>query len=618
MNIIVDGLVILITACYSLVHNYWIAIFLFTVLTKLILLPLSIMVQKNSIKTVRITPQINFMKAKYWGNKDIISEEQYKIFKKEKYSPFMDLIPLFIQLALLMGVVDAVKVGTTLHAVPVESGGVTLFVPLVAAISAFLMCVAQNRSNVLQSEQSKINKYGTMAFSIGLSLYLGFLVAIGVGFYWICSNLLSIVQLFLLNYFINPKNYIDYEALELSRKELEEAKGYALAAKRKKRDREEIQRERMDYKRFLAAGEVKLVFYSEGKGFYKYYQNIIEEIIRRTNIVVHYITSDPTDDVFSIRHEQFKTYYVGANKMIVLMMKMEADMVVMTTPDLENYQLKRSYVKKDTIYVYVPHDVNSANLSFHKNALDHFDVVFTSGYKNKRELLEREKKYQLTPKILVEWGSSLIDNMMVQYDSVQRHYAADGRKKILIAPSWQKDNIMDLCLEDMLEQLVKLGHQVIVRPHPQYVRHYEAKIDALEEKYHGGGVIFQKDFSSNETVYMADVLITDWSSIAFEYSFATLKPVLFINTPMKVLNPDYQELTEVPIDIELRNVVGKTIDICDLKGINDCVDELLYAPCFAKEEMEKLRNQYIYNVGSSGKVGAKFIINKLIEKENGR
>ena len=35
-------------------------------------------------------------------------------------------------------------------------------------------------------------------------------------------------------------------------------------------------------------------------------------------------------------------------------------------------------------------------------------------------------------------------------------------------------------------------------------------------------------FSSNETVYSADVLISDWSGIAFEYAFATQKPVLFI------------------------------------------------------------------------------------------
>lgn len=616
MDTIVNGLVWLINACYLLCHNYWIAIFLFTLLTKIILIPLSVMVQKNSIKTVRMSPQMNHIKAKYWGNKEIISEEQYNLFKQEKYSPFMDLIPLFIQLALLMGVVEAVERGTTLTAIPIETGGRSLVIPVIAGVSAFFMCFAQNRSNVLQSEQSKLNKYGTMIFSIGLSLYLGLLVSVGVGIYWTYSNLLSVLQLFVLNLCINPKNYIDYDELEKSKEELKEAKKYTSTNEKKKRDKVDVQREKRDYKRFLAVSRMKIVFYSENKGFYKYYQNIIEEITRRTNVVVHYITSDAKDPVLERENDQFKTYYIGENKMIVLMMKMEADIVVMTTPDLENYQLKRSYVRKDAIYIYVPHDVNSSNLSFHKNALDHFDVIFTSGYKNKAEILEREQKFNLPKKTLVEWGSSVIDNMIISYDKMKKEDAEGAEKKtVLIAPSWQRDNIMDSCIDEMLDQLKDTPYQIIVRPHPQYVRHYEARIDALAEKYKQDGVIFQKDFSSNKTVYTADLLVTDWSSISFEYAFSTLKPVLFINTPMKVMNPDYQELTEVPIDIELRDQIGISLDPNALEQLKKQVNTLLNDQRFAVESMRKLRNKYIYNIGDSGKVGAKFIIDMLIAKE---
>lgn len=123
IELIVNSLVWLIDFCYKLCHNYWLAIFIFTFLTKVVLLPLAVWVQKNSIKTVRMQPQMNHIKATYWGNQDMISEEQYKLFKQEKYSPFADLIPLFVQLALLMGVVEAVKRGTPLTAVPVRAGG---------------------------------------------------------------------------------------------------------------------------------------------------------------------------------------------------------------------------------------------------------------------------------------------------------------------------------------------------------------------------------------------------------------------------------------------------------------------------------------------------------------
>lgn len=618
-NAVVDGLVWLINLCYGFCYNYWIAILVFTFLTKVILLPLSVWVQKNSIKTVRMQPELNHIKAAYFGNQEIISEEQYKLFKREKYSPFADLIPLFAQLALLMGVVEAVKKGTSLTDIPVKTGGITLLIPLLAALSAFFMCYVQNKINVLQSEQGKLNKYGTMIFSVALSLYLGFFVSIGVGFYWSCSNILSVVQLVLLNIWINPKHYVDYEALEQSKEELQKAKEFMTAGHKEDGKNPYRDREKADYKKFLKTMNKKVVFYSEKNGFYKYYQNVIEEIIRRTNIIVHYITSDPLDEVFQMESDQFKPYYIGANRMIVLMMKMETDIMVMTTPDLENFQLKRSYVQKDIEYIYVPHDVNSSNLTFHKNALDHFDTIFTSGFKNKAEIAEREEKFGLPAKKLVEWGSSVIDNMTKSYEAMMAEEDGskqkDENKTVLIAPSWQKDNILDSCIEEMLDQLVKTGYKIVVRPHPQYVRHYEGRIDALAAKYKEYGVEFQKDFSSNKTVYMADLLVTDWSSISFEYAFSTLKPVLFINTPMKIVNPDYQELETVPIDIELRDKVGISLDVVEIgSGIADAVDKLLWDEHFSKDSMRQLKDKYIYHNGESGKVGAKYIIDRLVER----
>lgn len=619
IDAVVGGLLWLINLCYGFCGNYWAAIFSFTFLTKVILLPLSVWVQKNSIKTVRMSPEMNHIKAAYFGNQEAVSEEQYKLFKREKYSPFADLVPLFVQLALLMGVVEAVKRGTDLTDIPIQTGGVTLLIPLFAALSAFFMCYVQNKANVLQSEQGRVNQYGTMAFSVGLSLYLGFFVSVGVGFYWSCSNFLSVVQLILLNIWINPKNYIDYEALEESKEELRKAK--ALMSAKQKEDRANPYRAKgkADYKRFLKTQDKKVVFYSEKNGFYKYYKNIIEEIIRRTNIVIHYITSDPEDEVLQMESGQFKPYYINENRMIVLMMKMETEIMVMTTPDLENFQLKRSYVKKDIEYIYVPHDVNSANLSFHKNALDHFDTIFTSGPKNKAELAEREEKFKVPKKNLIEWGSSVIDNMTVSYEEMLREGAPCDRKILLIAPSWQADNILDSCIEQMLDQLVRTPYQIIVRPHPQYVRHFEPRIDELAEKYQAYDVTFQKDFSSNRTVYMADLLVTDWSSIAFEYSFSTLKPVLFVDTPMKILNPDYEELETVPIDIELRNKIGISL-APDRVGeeIVPAVDRLLGTVQFSRESIQNLKEEYSYNIGTSGKVGAQYIIEQLVKRSEWR
>lgn len=617
INVVVDGLLWLINLCYMICHNYWAAIIFFTFLTKIILLPLSIWVQKNSIKIVRISPEINHIKASYFGNQEAISEEQYKLFKKEKYSPFADLIPLFVQLALLMGVVEAIKRGTDLIAVPAKTGGITLIIPMLAALSAFFMCYMQNKCNVLQAEQNLLNKYGTMAFSVGLSLYLGFFVSVGVGFYWSCSNIFSIIQLIVLNIWINPKKYIDYDALEKSKEELQNAKKFATVQRKENKNNPYRKKEKSDYKRFLKTTDKKIVFYSEKNGFYKYYKDIIEEIIRRTNIIIHYITSDPEDEVFAMESGQFKPYYISDNRMIILMMKLETNIMIMTTPDLDNYQLKRSYVKKDIEYIYVPHDVNSVNLTFHQEALDCFDTIFTSGPKNKQEIAEREQKYQVPKKTLVEWGSSVIDDMTASYEQMTANEKHSEYKTILIAPSWQKDNIMDSCIEEIINGLKDTDYHIIVRPHPQYVRHFEGRIEQLAKQYPSDNIIFQKDFSSTKSVYMADLLITDWSSISLEYAFSTMKPVLFINTPMKILNPNYKELKTVPIDIELRDKVGISIEPQDIaQSIGPAVAKLLLDTQFSRDSMLQLKEQYIYNPGTSGKVGARYIIDRLVQLSN--
>ena len=95
--------------CYNLFENYGIAIILFTLFSKIVLLPMSIWVQKNSIKMVKMQPSINKIKIKYFGDKNIIAEEETKLYKEEKYNAFASLIPLVVQILLLLGLVEVIN-----------------------------------------------------------------------------------------------------------------------------------------------------------------------------------------------------------------------------------------------------------------------------------------------------------------------------------------------------------------------------------------------------------------------------------------------------------------------------------------------------------------------------
>lgn len=630
MEMLSKGLGYVMNGCYGLLHDYGLAIILFTLISKIVLMPVSIWVQKNSIKMVKMQPDINRILIKHYGDKDEIAEEQSKLYKKEKYNPLASLIPLTIQIVLLLGVVAVIKDGINsgvanmkfcgydLTWITTKEWGISIITPVIAGVSAWLLCVAQNASNVLQAEQSKLNKYGMMIFSVGLSLYLGCFVYAGVALYWTASNIFAILQLYFLNWAINPKKYVDYEALEATKKELAEIE--ALGTRKGKRSKEDIKREKADYKKFFSIVNKHLVFYSESSGFYKYYKGIIEYILDKTNITIHYITSDPKDQIFDIakKESKIRPYYIDEKRLITLMMKMDADVVVMTMPDIENFHIKRSYIRKDINYVYVPHCMDSMNMTMRKGSIDHYDAVLCTGKLQKEETYKTEIAYNLPKKELVEWGYSLLDEMKAEYEKLPK--TPHEHKSILIAPSWQKDNIVDNCLEELLDNLKDHGYKITVRPHPQHVRHMPEKMEALKERYKADSDIeVQTDFSSNSTVFEADMMITDWSGIAYEYAYTTFKPVLFIDTPMKVMNPEYKKINVEPMNIWMREEIGQILKLDEINKVAETVQRMLDNSVQYKEHIEQLVNENVYNIGHSAEVGGKYIIEqiqKAIKKHN--
>ena len=252
-------------------------------------------------------------------------------------------------------------------------------------------------------------------------------------------------------------------------------------------------------------------------------------------------------------------------------------------------------------------------MTMRTGAVDHYDSVLCVGKHQKEEITNTEAVYGLPHKTLVDWGYTLLDEMRAQY-AASAHEDKPG-KKILIAPSWQKDNIVDSCLEEILDTLKGRGYQITVRPHPQEVRLKQAYMEQLEAKYAADrDVEIQTDFSSNSTVFEADLLITDWSGITYEYAFTTLRPVLFIDTPMKVMNPEYEKINTPPINIWMREVIGAVVKPDELEKLPEAVERLLSGRDEYRERIDRFVHEYVYNLGNSGEVGAKYIINEIQKK----
>ena len=627
---VADVLQLIVDPCYALTGNWWIAILLFTLITKVILMPMALWVQWNSIKMVQIMPELNRLKVKHFGDRETISELQNELNKEKGYHPLLSLIPLAIQIIILFGLVDVIHSITDsgtpgtefLGMVPIEDGGLSWIMPVLAGLSAVAMGFAQNRINPLQREQSRAEKNMTNGLSIGLSLFLGVFVAAGMAFYWVCSNLSAIAVQAICNIIIKPKKYIDYEDLAASRVELDELNSLEADRKKKWYQRDPLaKREKADYKRFFNIVGKHIVFYSEGSGFYKYFRGAIEYLLEHSDVVIHYVTNDPEDQVFELAKSQPRIlpYYIGEKRAITLMMKMDADMVVTTLGDLDNFYIKRSYIRKDIEYVYMFHHMTSLHLTSTKGEYEHYDTLMCVGPHQEAEDKRLEELYQTPAKRHVHAGYDLLDRNIADYEQlVADGKAANERPVVLIAPSWQEDNILDSCIDNLLGGLLNRGWQVIVRPHPEYTKRFRPRWEALQARYESipdSELYFEKDFSSNKTIFTSDILITDWSSVFCEFSFSTLKPCVFVDTPMKVNNPDWEKVGIEPTDISLRNRVGTSVDPERAAEIGDTVANMLDHANDWNDEIERVRSELIFNIGHGAEASGEYLLSSLLEKQ---
>ena len=615
--------------CYDLTGSWWMAILLFTVIIKVVLLPLSLWCQWNSIVMVRLMPDLNRVKVKYFGDQETIGEKQNELNKKYHYHPLLSLIPLAVQVLILFGLVEVIH-GITdggapgtefLGMVPAEDGGLSWVMPFLAALSAVVMGEAQNRINPLQREQSRMEKNSTNGLSVLLSLVLGIYVAAGMAFYWICSNLMSIAVQALCNVIIKPEKYVDYDDLRATKAELEGLNSLSSRKTPWYKPDPLARRERQDYRRFFDTVGKHIVFYSERSGFYKYMQGAIEWLLKNSDIRIHYVTSDPNDQIFTLTktNPRIIPYYIGEKKLITLMMKLDCDVCVMTLEDLDNFYIKRSYVRKDVKYVFMFHHMTSTHLVGREGAYDNYDALLCAGPHQLAEVRRAEELRGLPHKELVKCGYDLLDRQIAEY--AKRQKPKSDKPTVLIAPSWQEDCILDSCAEELVGALLGHGYHVIVRPHPEYTKRYHARWEALQSrfsKYPDDELHFENDFSSSDSIFDSDVLITDWSSIFCEFSFATLKPCVFINTAMKVGNPNWKLLEMEPVDISLRNQVGHALDPADLDLLPGIVSEMLAHPEAWRKKIEDARSKLIFNLGQGGSVAGSYLLECVLDKQNSR
>ena len=136
------------------------------------------------------------------------------------------------------------------------------------------------------------------------------------------------------------------------------------------------------------------------------------------------------------------------------------------------------------------------------------------------------------------------------------------------------------------------------------------KIRYLLKKYsNNDAFIYDNSNSSIESLLKADLMIADWGSTGSDFSLGLEKPVIYIDTPAKIRNKEYENISNSAFEFEIRKQIGTILDLNNLNNLPSLINQILKnhdKNSFLKKKKEFL-NSYVYNYQNSENEGVKII-----------
>ena len=201
--------------------------------------------------------------------------------------------------------------------------------------------------------------------------------------------------------------------------------------------------------------------------------------------------------------------------------------------------------------IHMPHSLVSLHMAYPVNAFDGYDVLFAAGPHHIIEFDALARKRNLAGRQTSAIGYGKADVLPVQKVAGQV-----GRKPhVLLAPSWGPESLLPRLGRELMRELLK-QYRVTLRAHPMQVENndpaYLEMLETFKEQDFKVELPTELPVSMNE----ADIFITDYSGTAFEYALMRKRPILFVDVPRKVSNPDWQDLSLAPIELRAREKIG--------------------------------------------------------------
>jgi hypothetical protein len=290
------------------------------------------------------------------------------------------------------------------------------------------------------------------------------------------------------------------------------------------------------------------VIYCEGRQYSDVFKPVLEEFEKRETELL-YLSSAEDDPLLNAAWKYIKTEYIGeGNKAFARLNLLAADVVLMTTPALDVYQLKRSRGVKH--YAHILHAPGDATM-YRLFGIDYFDSVLLTGEYQARDIRALEAQRGLPEKRLPVTGCSYLDVYAEKAAALAAPGPGAAAKNapftVLVSPTWGPSGLLARYGERLLAPLAATGWHIIVRPHPQSKKSEAALLERLGGRFKDApNVEWDYERENIHALARADVMISDFSGVIFDYTFLFDKPVLYVNQNIDLRPYDADDICSGP------------------------------------------------------------------------
>jgi hypothetical protein len=260
-----------------------------------------------------------------------------------------------------------------------------------------------------------------------------------------------------------------------------------------------------------------LAIFSEGKMYWIYFKDVVEELIKRKVKFTYYTMdiNDPALDLHNFSNDDedfsvFKVKFVGTgNKGYSAISNLKEKNILSTTPNIGSpgYPIKKPKNCKNLIHIF-----HGLGFDYKKGSLDNYDTI----------LLHQEIFANLfSSKKVIIAGLPYLDSLIERAKDLQNN--TDG-KTILVASTWGDRGLLKTYGSKFILDLANAGYNVIVRPHPYSYIYEKNFIENLQKEL--PNIQFSTEIDNLSVLSKADILVSEVSGVRLDFYLAFKRPVI--------------------------------------------------------------------------------------------